>query len=147
LTPTADGWNITQHLQAFVAFDDDAASDVAVFHGANGAFCAGWDLVKGQQQLEEEGSLDYMDFDVQQLQQQQQQQPRSPGPMGPSRLLLSKPVIAAIRSAAAAVAACDVARICGEGHEYNDCTQWRCCGRRYGARAVVTLITSLPAAA
>jgi hypothetical protein len=41
--------------------------------------------------------MDHLDFDLQQQQQQQQQQLRSPGPMGPSRLLLSKPVIAAIR--------------------------------------------------
>jgi hypothetical protein len=80
--------------QAFIAFDDDDASDVAVFHGANGAFCAGWDLVKGQQQLEENRGMNHLDFDVQ---PQQQQVLRVPGPMGPSRLLLSKPVIAAIR--------------------------------------------------
>ena len=80
--------------QAFIAFDDDDASDVAVFHGANGAFCAGWDLVKGQQQLEENRGMNHLDFDVQ---LQQQQVLRVPGPMGPSRLLLSKPVIAAIR--------------------------------------------------
>ena len=32
---------------AFLAFDDDPASRVAVFHGANGHFCAGWDLQSG----------------------------------------------------------------------------------------------------
>ena len=32
---------------AFVAFDDDPASRVAVFHGAHGHFCAGWDLQAG----------------------------------------------------------------------------------------------------
>jgi enoyl-CoA hydratase/carnithine racemase len=32
---------------AFLAFDDDPASCVAVFHGAHGHFCAGWDLQAG----------------------------------------------------------------------------------------------------
>ena len=31
-------------FDAFVAFDDDPEARVAVFHGANGHFCAGWDL-------------------------------------------------------------------------------------------------------
>jgi enoyl-CoA hydratase len=79
-------------LQAFVAFDDDGASDVAVFHGANGAFCAGWDLVKGKEMLESDGDMTHFDFDS-----DQQKNGRIPAPMGPSRLLLSKPVIAAIR--------------------------------------------------
>ena len=29
---------------AFLAFDADDRARVAVFHGANGHFCAGWDL-------------------------------------------------------------------------------------------------------
>ena len=29
---------------AFVAFEEDAQARVAVFHGAHGHFCAGWDL-------------------------------------------------------------------------------------------------------
>lgn len=77
--------------QAFVAFDDDKTSDVAVFHGANGAFCSGWDLVKGREELEANSDMSHLDFDP------VQQQLRAPGPMGPSRLLLSKPVVAAIR--------------------------------------------------
>ena len=32
---------------ALVAFDADADARVAVFHGANGYFCAGWDLQAG----------------------------------------------------------------------------------------------------
>jgi enoyl-CoA hydratase len=34
---------------AFVAFDEDTEASVAVFHGANGHFCAGWDLQFGAQ--------------------------------------------------------------------------------------------------
>ena len=32
---------------AFLAFEDDPLARVAVFHGANGHFCAGWDLQHG----------------------------------------------------------------------------------------------------
>ncbi len=32
---------------AFLAFEADDAARVAVFHGAHGHFCAGWDLLAG----------------------------------------------------------------------------------------------------
>jgi len=70
---------------AFAAFDADPARSVAVFHGANGQFCAGADLkaLAGgarRNRLEPDGD----------------------GPMGPTRMLLSKPVIAAISGYAVA---------------------------------------------
>ncbi len=70
---------------AFVQFDADPERSVAVFHGAHGHFCAGADLkaLAGgarRNRLEADGD----------------------GPMGPSRLLLSKPVIAAISGFAVA---------------------------------------------
>ena len=82
---------------AFLAFDDDPASRGAVFHGAHGHFCAGWDLQAGAR-LHAAGvdgkALTHLDWapDAE----------RPLGPMGPSRLLLSKPVIAAISGAAVA---------------------------------------------
>jgi enoyl-CoA hydratase len=82
---------------AFVAFDGDADASVAVFHGANGHFCAGWDLQFGARMAQRENGasvlaqLDFAPGDVKPL-----------GPMGPSRLLLSKPVIAAVSGAAVA---------------------------------------------
>ena len=88
---------------AFLAFDADPDARVAVFHGANGHFCAGWDLQAGArmaQQLKKGvdpfAALDFSagDYAV--------GQPGPSGPMGPSRLLLSKPVIAAISGAAVA---------------------------------------------
>jgi enoyl-CoA hydratase len=82
---------------AFVAFDEDADARVAVFHGANGHFCAGWDLQFGArmaQQPDSTGVLAHLDFDAQDA--------RAPGPMGPSLLLLTKPVIAAVSGAAVA---------------------------------------------
>ncbi|MCE3273057.1 MAG: enoyl-CoA hydratase [Ramlibacter sp.] len=83
--------------EAFVAFDDDPDACVAVFHGAHGHFCAGWDLQFGARMARQPGGADVLaglDFDPQDA--------RAPGPMGPSRLLLSKPVIAAVGGAAVA---------------------------------------------
>ena len=73
---------------AFLAFDDDPASRGAVFHGAHGHFCAGWDLQAGAR-LHAAGvdgkALTHLDWapDAE----------RPLGPMGPSRLLLSKPCL------------------------------------------------------
>lgn len=80
---------------SFLAFEDDADAKVAVFHGAHGHFCAGWDLQYGARQSEsgDTGGLN-LDFDASDT--------RSLGPMGPSRLQLGKPVIAAVSGAAVA---------------------------------------------
>ena len=51
---------------AFLAVDADAGARVAVFHGANGHFCAGWDLqaaAKMAQQAGGAGVLVDLDFD------------------------------------------------------------------------------------
>lgn len=92
--------------EAFVAFERDADARVAVFHGANGHFCAGWDLqagaklagaMQGDASVGSNAVFSSLDFDGDQF-----PQPGPPGPMGPSRLLLSKPVVAAISGAAVA---------------------------------------------
>ena len=81
---------------AFLAFEDDPHARVAVFHGAHGHFCAGWDLQHGAKLAAsgDSGGLGELDFAA--------DDPRALGPMGPSRLRLSKPVIAAISGAAVA---------------------------------------------
>ena len=82
---------------AFLAFDADPEARVAVFHGANGHFCAGWDLQSGARMAQQDSGaavLAGLDFDAGDT--------RTRGPMGPSRLLLSKPVIAAVSGAAVA---------------------------------------------
>lgn len=85
--------------QAFMAFEADPHARVAVFHGDHGHFCAGWDLQSGarahaQSKDAARSIADGFDFDPDDA--------AAPGPMGPSRLLLSKPVIAAISGAAVA---------------------------------------------
>ncbi len=70
---------------AFWRFDADEDSDVAVLTGAGGAFCAGADLT-ALAQVEIRPVESESDF----------------GPMGPTRLKLGKPVIAAIEGPAVA---------------------------------------------
>ncbi|HEX3405626.1 MAG TPA: enoyl-CoA hydratase-related protein, partial [Caulobacteraceae bacterium] len=71
---------------AFKRFDADAAADVAILQGRGGAFCAGADLKAVA--AGERGERLHMDGDF--------------GPMGPTRLLLGKPVIAAVEGPAVA---------------------------------------------
>jgi len=86
---------------AFERFDADQALDVAILTGAGGHFCAGADLramAEGRRKLYDEGAV---------------------GPMGPTRMRLAKPVIAAIEGYAVAGGAelalwCDL-RVMAEG--------------------------------
>lgn len=71
---------------AFRAFDADDALRVAVLTGANGTFCSGADL-KGVADGRGNRVSDDVDDD---------------GPMGPTRMLLSKPVLAAVEGHAVA---------------------------------------------
>ncbi len=80
--------------EAFLDFDRDSTASVAVFWGEGGAFCAGWDL-KHAASLEAEDPLVELNFS-----DAADNDPR--GPMGPSRLELDKPVIAAIAGPAVA---------------------------------------------
>lgn len=84
---------------AFVAFDSDETVDVAVFWGEGGAFCAGANLkslaARGIATLENASTHRSLEFPS-------DGGPIPRGPMGPSRLRLSKPVIAAIEGPAVA---------------------------------------------
>lgn len=82
-------------VEAFLAFDRDPDQSVAVFWGAGGAFCAGFDLKYAASLLGHDNPLSALDFP-----EGEGAAPR--GPMGPSRLELSKPVIAAIAGPAVA---------------------------------------------
>jgi len=76
---------------AFVSFDRDPEAAVAVLWGEGGAFCAGFDL-KHAARGNSLGALDFPD--------DESAPPR--GPMGPTRLELGKPVIAAVAGPAVA---------------------------------------------
>jgi enoyl-CoA hydratase len=79
-----DGPTATALVDAFRAFDADDGQRVAVLYGAGGTFCAGADLkaigTDRGNQVTDDGD----------------------GPMGPTRLRLTKPVIAAIEGYAVA---------------------------------------------
>ncbi|HVR28095.1 MAG TPA: crotonase/enoyl-CoA hydratase family protein [Thermoanaerobaculia bacterium] len=90
-----DGATAAALAEAFLAFERDDDARVAVFFGADGTFCAGADLkalaaYTGDHRLAAPGvgaAWDRLAAD---------------GPMGPSRMLLSKPVIAAVAGHAVA---------------------------------------------
>ncbi|MGD9862771.1 MAG: crotonase/enoyl-CoA hydratase family protein [Pseudodonghicola sp.] len=83
---------------AFLAFEADPALAVAVLTGSGGSFCAGFDL-KAAGSGAADGWLAGLEIPGDWT--DPMADPR-PGPMGPSRLLLSKPVIAAIEGHAVA---------------------------------------------
>jgi enoyl-CoA hydratase len=92
-----DDATATALTEAFLAFDHDADARVAVFWGSGGTFCAGYDLKSVATSTAERFCREFadrLDFS--------EQGPIPRGPMGPSRLSLSKPVIAAIEGAAVA---------------------------------------------
>ncbi|HEY5318624.1 MAG TPA: crotonase/enoyl-CoA hydratase family protein [Solirubrobacteraceae bacterium] len=79
-----DGPTAAALADAFRAFDSDPDAAVAVLHGEGGVFCAGADLQAA-------GTADA-----------NRVEPDGDGPMGPTRLRLGKPVIAAIAGHAVA---------------------------------------------
>lgn len=84
--------------EAFVAFEADDSASVAVFWGEGGAFCAGWDLKHAAALPDGDDGLARLDFGA----DDGDDGGHARGPMGPSRLELSKPVIAAVAGPAVA---------------------------------------------
>lgn len=84
---------------AFQSFDADPSARVAVLWGAGGAFCAGWDL-KYAATLEDRARFQQEIVQGLAFPAGSASPPR--GPLGPSRLELSKPVIAAVEGPAVA---------------------------------------------
>jgi enoyl-CoA hydratase len=81
-----DGPTASRLADAFRTFDADGALHVAVLTGAGGTFCAGADL---KAIIDGRGNRVDRDISVD-------------GPMGPTRMLLDKPVIAAVEGFAVA---------------------------------------------
>lgn len=80
---------------AFIAFDADPEASVAVLYGEGGAFCAGWDLKYGASLAGVSDPLSGLNFP-------KGDGPVPRGPLGPTRLELGKPVIAAVAGPAVA---------------------------------------------
>ncbi len=85
--------------RAFLEFDADGESRVAVLYGEGGAFCAGWDL-KYVSTLDKVHPLGELDIPLAGARGNGGEIPR--GPLGPTRLELDKPVIAAVAGPAVA---------------------------------------------
>jgi enoyl-CoA hydratase len=85
--------------ETFLEFDANDDASVAVLYGAGGAFCAGWDL-KYVSTLNASYPLGELDIPTAKMRGNGREIPR--GPLGPSRLELDKPVIAAIEGPAVA---------------------------------------------
>jgi enoyl-CoA hydratase len=79
--------------EAFLAFDRDADAAAAVLWGEGGAFCAGFDLKHAAGNF---SALDALAYPA------EEGAPAPRGPMGPTRLELDKPVVAAVAGPAVA---------------------------------------------
>jgi enoyl-CoA hydratase len=83
-------------VEAFECFDADDDAAVAVLWGEGGAFCSGWDLKYGASLMQDPTEIHEIDYPL----DDRRAIPR--GPMGPTRLELDKPVVAAIAGPAVA---------------------------------------------
>lgn len=107
---------------AFAAFERDREASVAVLWGAGGAFCAGFDLKYASSLMGEDNPLAELSF-----RDDEMVSPR--GPMGPTRLELSKPVIAAIEGPAVAGGMeialwCDIRVMAADAYMGVYCRRW-----------------------
>jgi len=83
-------------VSAFKDFDENPNARVAVLWGEGGAFCAGWDLKYGASLMRDPTPIHEIDYPL----EDRKAIPR--GPLGPTRLELDKPVIAAVAGPAVA---------------------------------------------
>src|SRR3979409_2103192 len=83
-------------VSAFKEFDKDPNAAVAVLWGEGGAVCAGWGLKYCSHMIKDVTQLHEIDYPL------DDRQPIPRGPLGPTRLELDKPVIAAVAGPAVA---------------------------------------------
>lgn len=111
---------------AFLEFDADASANVAVLWGEGGAFCAGWDL-KFASTLSDRDAFQRHVVDHLAFPTGANAAPR--GPLGPTRLELSKPVIAAVEGPAVAGGMelalwCDIRVMASDAYFGVYCRRW-----------------------
>ncbi|OHE98263.1 enoyl-CoA hydratase [Colletotrichum orchidophilum] len=94
-----DGPAARKLTEAFLAFEDDSSQKVCVFYGANGTFCAGFDLHEVAKYGHESGKDNYKGPIID---NSHRVQGRNIGPIGPSRMQIKKPVICAVSGFAVA---------------------------------------------
>lgn len=113
-------------VDAFLAFEADASASVAVLWGEGGAFCSGWDLkfasTLTDRELFQRDMVDGLAFPT-----GANLAPR--GPLGPTRLELSKPVIAAVEGPAVAGGMelalwCDIRVMAADAYFGVYCRRW-----------------------
>lgn len=99
-----DGATATKLLDAFAAFENEPDQKVCVFHGAHGTFSAGFDLHElARYDSSSSKGENYTGPIVDPENRVQGGDGRSnPGPCGPTRMLVSKPVICAVSGYAVA---------------------------------------------
>ncbi|KAL4943273.1 hypothetical protein BDV06DRAFT_234872 [Aspergillus oleicola] len=97
-----DGPTARKLTEAFLTFESDETQKVCVLHGANGTFCAGFDLhevAKYESEPTKDSSSNYKGPNIS---HHLRVNGRNMGPIGPSRMQITKPVIAAVSGFAVA---------------------------------------------
>ncbi|KAL4887600.1 ClpP/crotonase-like domain-containing protein [Aspergillus karnatakaensis] len=100
-----DGPTGRKLTDAFLAFESDNTQKIAIFYGANGTFCAGFDLheVAKYDSTEDKGqTTSETKYTGPRIAQHERVQGRNIGPIGPSRMQIRKPVITAVSGYAVA---------------------------------------------
>ncbi|KAL4919818.1 ClpP/crotonase-like domain-containing protein [Aspergillus aurantiobrunneus] len=90
-----DGPTAQKLTSAFLNFEADDTQKVCVFHGANGTFCAGFDIHEVAK-YESHPSAQGANYTGPRIASHEHVQVRNIGPIGPSRMQITKPVISAV---------------------------------------------------
>ncbi|KAL4931609.1 enoyl-CoA hydratase/isomerase family protein [Aspergillus undulatus] len=107
-----DGPTAQKLTDAFLSFEADQSQKVCVLHGTGGTFCAGFDLHEvakyesqtqpHSQKEDDSSSTSSSTYNGPRIATHERVQGRNMGPIGPSRMIIPKPVIAAVSGFAVA---------------------------------------------